>query len=140
MSDTLISELKTLKDRRITEWEAKGKETIPEWIFCNQERNPPDMVKVIKRHFLKRLEQGGIRRIRFHDLRHTFATLLIMQGESLAYVKDQLGHSSINLTVDTYTHWIPGSNRDAVNKLPRIESNVPKTLVRLGAKQVRKVP
>jgi hypothetical protein len=51
------------------------------------------------------------RRIRFHDLRHTHATLLLMQGESPVYVKDRLGHSSIKMTVDIYGHWIPGANR-----------------------------
>jgi integrase len=50
-------------------------------------------------------------------LRHTFATLLLQQGESLAYVRDQLGHSSIKITVDTYGHLVPGGNRQAVDKL-----------------------
>lgn len=39
------------------------------------------------------------------------------QGESPAYVRDQLGHSSIKMTVDIYGHWIPGANRQAVNRL-----------------------
>jgi integrase len=39
------------------------------------------------------------------------------QGESLAYVRDQLGHASIQLTVDTYGHLIPGANRQAVDRL-----------------------
>ena len=64
------------------------------------------------------LEKAGLRRIRFHDLRHTFASLLIQNGESLAYVKDQLGHSSIKMTVDVYGHLVPGANRQAVNRLP----------------------
>jgi integrase len=63
------------------------------------------------------LEKAGIRRVRFHDLRHTYASLLIQQGESLAYVRDQLGHSSIQLTVDTYGHLIPSANRAAVDRL-----------------------
>ena len=54
---------------------------------------------------------------RFHDIRHTFASLLLAQGESLHYVKEQLGHASIQTTVDIYGHLIPGSNRAAVNKL-----------------------
>jgi len=50
------------------------------------------------------------RRVRFHDLRHSFASQLIQNGESLAYVKDQLGHASISTTVDIHGHLVPGSN------------------------------
>jgi integrase len=77
------------------------------------------------RHFLKCLTKAGLRTIRFHDLRHTFASLLIQNGEPLAYVKDQLGHSSIKMTVDVYGHLVPGANRQAVNRLPslRLEAN-----------------
>ena len=45
-----------------------------------------------------------------------------MQGESPAYVKEQLGHSSIKITVDIYGHWIPGANRQAVNRLPGLHT------------------
>jgi len=78
------------------------------------------MHNVKNRHFFKCMEKAGLRRSRFHDLRHTFASLLIQNGESLAYVKDQLGHSSIRLTVDVYGHLVPGANRQAVNKLPSL--------------------
>jgi integrase len=63
------------------------------------------------------LKHAGLRRIRFHDLRHSFASWLIGNGESLAYVKEQLGHHSIQITVDTYGHLIPGANRKAVKAL-----------------------
>jgi integrase len=53
----------------------------------------------------------------FHDLRHTFASLLLQQGESLTYVKEQMGHHSIQVTVDIYGHLIPGSNKQAVDRL-----------------------
>jgi integrase-like protein len=52
-----------------------------------------------------------------HCLRHTFASLLLQQGESPVYVQRQLGHSSIKLTVDTYGKWLPMGNKDAVNRL-----------------------
>jgi hypothetical protein len=70
------------------------------------------------RHVFKRmLQKAGLRQIRIHDLRHTFASLLLRQGESVVYVKEQLRHASIQITVDTYGHLIPGANRDAVDRL-----------------------
>ena len=59
------------------------------------------------------------------DLHHTFASLLIQHGESLAYIKAQLGHSSIQVTVDTYGHLIPGANRAAVERLDDVTSRNP---------------
>jgi len=49
--------------------------------------------------------------------RHTFASLLLQQGESPAYVQRQLGHASIQLTVGTYGKWLPMGNKAAVNRL-----------------------
>ncbi len=63
------------------------------------------------------LRLASIRALKFHALRHTFASLLIEQGESLAYVRDQLGHASIQITVDIYGHLVPGANRAAVDRL-----------------------
>lgn len=124
ISDTLLGTLQALRHRRMKEWLGKAKNEIPEWVFCNQEGNPADMHNVKNRHFHKCLERAGLRKIRFHDLRHTFASLLIQNGEPLAYVKDQLGHSSIKMTVDVYGHLVPGANRQAVNRLPSLDSTL----------------
>jgi len=121
LSDSLLEELAELKRKRREEWLEKGRNEIPDWIFCNREGNTLDMHNLKNRHFFKCLEKAGLRRIRFHDLRHTFASLLIQDGQSLAYVKEQLGHSSIKLTVDVYGHLVPGANREAVNRLPILE-------------------
>ena len=67
--------------------------------------------------FRRTLKKAGLRHIRFHDLRHTFASLLLQQGESLAYVRDQLGHYSIQMTADYYGHLVARSNKAAVNDL-----------------------
>jgi len=72
------------------------------------------------RFFYGLLKKAGLRRVRFHDLRHSFASLLLQQGESPVYVKEQLGHSSIQITVDCYGHLIPGGNKQAVDKLDQI--------------------
>jgi integrase len=70
-------------------------------------------------HFSPCSEHAGLRRFRFPDLRHTFGSHLIQDGASLAYVKDQMGHSSIQVTVDTYGHLIPGADINWVDGLDR---------------------
>ncbi|MDW7771252.1 MAG: tyrosine-type recombinase/integrase, partial [Desulfobulbaceae bacterium] len=65
-------------------------------------------------------KKAGLRNIRFHDIRHTYASLLLSNGESPQYVKEQMGHHSIQITVDIYGHMIPSSNRDAVNLLDHL--------------------
>ena len=69
------------------------------------------------RAFYSLLKVSGLQKIRFHDLRHTFASLLLQQDESPVYVKEQIGHSSIAITVDLYGHLIPGGNRQVVDRL-----------------------
>ena len=64
-----------------------------------------------------------------HCLRHTFASLLLQQGESPVYVQRQLGHASIKLTVDTYGNWLPMGNKAAVDRLD--EGNGSKVVARL---------
>ena len=125
LSDALAAELKKLKRHRQEQWLAKGRAEIPKWVFCAENGKFMDPYNLKDRYFYKCLEKAGLRRIRFHDLRHTFATLLLQNGESLAYVKDQLGHSSIRMTVDVYGHLVPGANRQAVNKLPSLDESDP---------------
>jgi integrase len=60
---------------------------------------------------------GQVAQRNLHFLRHTFASLLIQQGESLVYIKEQMGHSNIDVTVDVYGHLVPGGNRQAVDRL-----------------------
>jgi hypothetical protein len=62
------------------------------------------------------LEKAGLK-IRFHDLRHFFASMLVAQGESAKYICDQMGHSSIQVTFDIYGHLFPKSRREAADKL-----------------------
>jgi integrase len=59
----------------------------------------------------------GLHFIRLPDRRHTYASLLIQNGEAWAYVKEQPGHHSIKITIDTYGHLAPGGNKAAVDRL-----------------------
>jgi integrase len=86
-------------------------------IFCTASGTPLDRGNVVKRDFLPLLKQAGLRRVRFHDLRHTFATLLIDQGESPKYIQVQLGHASIQVTMDRYGHLLPDVHQQAAQRL-----------------------
>ncbi len=81
---------------------------------CNK---PMDADNLRCRVFHKIIEKADLPKFRIHDIRHTYASLLLSQGEPLNYVKEQLGHASIQTTVDVYGHIVPGSNRNAVNQL-----------------------
>lgn len=117
MSDQLSATLKTLHTERKKLTLQKGWQDVPEWVFVSQSGTILNPDNFRRRAFLRLITQAALPDLHIHDLRHTFAALLIMQGESLVYVKEQMGHSSIRVTVDTYGHLIPGSNRQAVNKL-----------------------
>jgi integrase len=104
-------------DERQLDASANGWSSIPEWVFCSETGGLLDGDNLRHRVFYSLLNVSGLRKIRFHDLRRTFASLLLQQGESPVYVKEQMGHSSIAITVDLYGHLIPGGNRQAVDRL-----------------------
>ena len=87
-----------------------------DWLFQNSAGTQIDASNL--RKMWERFQKDAeLRRIRFHDLRHTFASLHIRNGESLAYIRDQLGHTSIKVTVDIYGHLVPGGNQVAADRL-----------------------
>lgn len=69
------------------------------------------------RYFIPILKQLGLEHITFHDLRHTHATLLLSQKINPKIVQERLGHSTITLTLDTYSHLVPDIQKEAVNAL-----------------------
>jgi integrase len=69
------------------------------------------------RHFVAVVKAAKLRPIGLHALRHTYASLLINQGESIKYVSKQLGHASINITADLYGHLFKETSVSAMNRL-----------------------
>jgi integrase len=115
MSDQLEAALKELLTARKRAAVRTGSPAPLAFIF-QRDGNPIEQ-NHIRRIFKRVLTKAGIREMRIHDIRHTYASLLLSQGESPVYVKEQLGHQSIQITVDIYGHLIPSSNRGAVNRL-----------------------
>ena len=67
----------------------------------------------LARTWYRLLKKSELPKIRFHNLRHTHATLMLEQGWHPKIVSERLGHSSITLTIDTYSHVIPSLQREA---------------------------
>ena len=118
LSKQLRAELLELRDARILSAMMAGKASVADdLVFPSQTGTVIKPDNIVPRYMEPALEKAGLRRFRFHDLRHTFGSLLIQDGASLAYVKEQMGHSSIQITVDTYGHLIPGADIAWVDRL-----------------------
>jgi integrase len=72
-------------------------------VFCQANGQPIDP-RNFTRHFERLLKEAGVPRIRFHDGRHTFATLMLELGEAPKTVQTMLGHTKISTTLDIYSH------------------------------------
>lgn len=70
---------------------------------------------VVNRHYKPLLKRAGLPSIRWHDLRHTYATLLLGRGTNPTYVQKSLGHASVQLTLDRYSHWMPSMGRNVAD-------------------------
>ncbi|MEV1009722.1 tyrosine-type recombinase/integrase [Streptomyces sp. NPDC049881] len=71
----------------------------------------------LTRRFQRLLDGAGVRQVRFHDLRHTTATLLLEQGVDLVVIKELLGHAHIGVTADVYAHVRLNLQHQAINTL-----------------------
>jgi len=91
------------------------KNTNGPYVFCKKDGNP---YKDIRGTFQSALKKAGIKDFRFHDLRHTFASHLVMAGVDLKTVQELLGHKSFQMTL-RYSHLCPDHKRRAVNTLGR---------------------
>lgn len=89
-------------------------------VFATRLGRPWDWHNVERRYFLPTLKEAQLRRIRFHDLRHTCATLLINQGASPKYVQRQLRHATVQITFDCYGHLFPEAGPEAMARMDEV--------------------
>ena len=115
MSPQLASALQTLKETRELEASLTG-QPMPAWVFLTPHGHRTTN-EVFRKAFYACLDAAGLRRVRSHDLWHTFASLLIQQGANLKYIQEQLGHGSISITLDIYSHLFHGDHRHHVRRL-----------------------
>lgn len=89
------------------------------WVFPSPTGGPisPDSVL----HMLHRvLKRAGLPKVRFHDLRHTFATLALQNGVDIKTVSGMLGHFSAGFTLDTYAHVTTAAQKEAAKAMERV--------------------
>jgi integrase len=86
-------------------------------VFATGKGTPLDAQNVVNRHFKPLLRRAGLPDIRWHDLRHTCATLLLSRGTHPTYVQKLLGHASVQLTLDRYSHWMPSMGKPTASAM-----------------------
>jgi integrase len=89
-------------------------------VFTDALGEPLEGRYVLRHYFRPLLHRAGLPVIRFHDLRHTTATLLLAQGIHPKIVSEMLGHTTIGITLDTYSHILPAMQREAAHTLDRL--------------------
>lgn len=90
-------------------------------MFTNEIGGPLARQNVLRRHFRPLLRKAGLPdTLRLYDLRHTAATLLLCGGINPKVAAERLGHSSIVMTLDTYSHVLPTMQREASDKMEEL--------------------
>lgn len=109
-----------LKQHRIRQQEEKG-QAGPAWtennlVFCTSLGTPLNPSKLLER-FDTLLKKAGLQHMRFHDLRHSAATILLAMNVHPKIVQELLGHNQISMTMDLYSHVLPGLQEEVIGKL-----------------------
>jgi integrase len=92
-------------------------------VFCSEEGTPVSIPNITYRYFRPILTKAKLPRIRLYDLRHSCATLLLIAEENPKVVSERLGHSTIVLTLDTYSHVLPTMQQQATARLEKLLYN-----------------
>lgn len=124
--DYIIPILKNERKKQLENKLLLGKEYKNENFVYQQVDGSPYDPEYVTRNFNRIInkvsKELNIKRIRFHDLRHTHATLLLKAGVNPKIVSERLGHSNISITLDTYTHVLPDMQKEAAEKLNNLLS------------------
>jgi integrase len=116
LSPVLVKALKKLRSKQNQEeLKCEGYKNSG-LVFCQEDGTPyhPDN---ISKAFQSAVKAAKLPMIRFHDLRHTHATLLLAQGTNPRLISERLGHSSVSFTLQTYAHCLPGQQEEAARML-----------------------
>jgi integrase len=114
----LMEELKTVRNGQKEYRRVLGSAYADyDLVFCQPNGKPLHAHNLSQRDFQSVAARAGVPHIRFHDLRHCSATLLLREGVHPKVVQERLGHSGISITMDTYSHVLPGMQEQAASRL-----------------------
>lgn len=119
--------LQQLKRHKVNQGEAKlqlGSKYNDLDLIISTHKGTPINQKSISSEFYLIQERQQLPRIRFHDLRHTHATLLLQIGENVKVISERLGHADISITLDTYSHVIPDMQKSAAKNFSNALKNI----------------
>jgi integrase len=120
MTPKLALFLKEYKaERESLYWQLGVPPTLDDLVFANHDGKPIDP-SYLTHTFAKIIKQAGFERVRFHDLRHTFASLALLCGAKPKVISEALGHASVAFTMDTYSHIISGMQEDMMTLLDEV--------------------
>ncbi|MED4013651.1 site-specific integrase [Priestia aryabhattai] len=120
ISNKLISELKVYRKRVFAEKLLLGQEYNDfDLVICTQSGKPM-IPRNFRKEFYNLTEKISLPKIRFHDLRHTHATILIQQNVNVKLISERLGHAEIGTTLDTYSHVLPNMQKIVSDELDKI--------------------
>jgi integrase len=88
-----------------------------ELVFSTTVGTPVNPENLVNRSYKPLLKKAGLPKIRFHNLRHTCATLLLVRGVHPKFVQELLGHATIAMTLDTYSHYMPSMGDQAAGAM-----------------------
>jgi integrase len=134
MTPKLAAFIKGYRQGREALWRDLGKDlSLDDLVFTNPRGNPI-CSSSLDREFGRVLSKAGLKNVRFHDLRHTFASLMLMRGAKPKVISEALGHSSVAFTMDVYSHILQGMQSEAMillNEVLPMPKNEIRTLLEL---------
>lgn len=120
MPGRILTVLLEHRDRERERHQAEGRALLPgAFVFTTPEGGPLE-ARTVLRWFDAVLKRADLRYIRFHDLRHSAATFLLVQGVPMRVVMEILGHSQMSTTSDRYSHVVPELQREAASRMDAI--------------------
>ncbi|HMQ04883.1 MAG TPA: tyrosine-type recombinase/integrase [Pyrinomonadaceae bacterium] len=121
LSDTVVTALKNYRRTQLEQRMRLGGDYANlDLVFATELGTPISSKNLRDRHFKPLMKKAGLAEIRLYDLRHTTATLLLSAGENPKVVSERLGHASIVLTLDTYSHVLPTMQKEATSKIEKL--------------------